>query len=88
MEPEILQKANELDEKINEIKRSLDSFEWDYDLSHPVSRNPKIIIECDDGDDGREKNMVPIILQPKMAEFLKDFIKTELAAAEKELKEL
>jgi len=90
---ETLNKANELNNKINELKLVLRCFEWnpsdiDKDLKDEVfSTNPELIIEFDGGD-GREVQKIPIKLNSTFITLINDEIKKELKKTEKELKAL
>lgn len=85
MDVTTLQKANELDHKINKLTEALNCFEWPD--TKEASRNPIIIIEYDDYD-GREEHRLPFGLSQELIQVLKREIKANLDKLVKEFNEL
>lgn len=70
-----LQKANDLNEKIEQCTKVLKCFEWqpycDEERMHErVSTNPTLIIEYDGADD-RQEQRVPFELNPEIIAAIK-----------------
>ena len=94
-----LKKANELSKLINEHKSALCCFEYDanehFNSTLPedkrlppkmFSTNPQLIIEYD--GDGREQQIIPMVLSDILVETLKQSIKENLIYLEKQFKDL
>lgn len=75
MDVTTLKKANQLDRQIKELTEALNCFQWEEHGG--VSRHPKLIIEYDDYDGGRESEPLPMNLSNELVEF----IKREIVAA-------
>lgn len=95
MTNEQLQKGKELEKKIKNLTEAYECFEWKpysdypgYENTRPVSTNPRIIIEYDDGDDGRTTTHLPMELSDSFVAQIKLQISAELEALNKELDEL
>jgi hypothetical protein len=70
MDTTTLNKANELNRKIEEFTAALHCFEWTpIEDEPPVSLNPRLIIEYD--NDGREQTAIPMNLSNALVDFLK-----------------
>jgi len=67
-----LEKANELNRKIQEFQKALKCFEWEQEYGGGTT-NPRLIIEFD-GCDGRETQLLPMNLSDTMVVFLKQEI--------------
>jgi len=100
MDKETLKKANELARLMEEHESALLCFEWDVnqydnysraddDQLPPkyVSTNPRLIIEFD-GNDGREQQMIPMVLSDALVEFIKENIKENLSRLKKEFENI
>ena len=92
MKRETLEKANELYRKIKDLEYARNSFEWRSVEGLPnaviYTRNPRVIIECDDGEDGKEQNKIPVQLNQDMIAHLKQFIEKSLTEVKEELEKL
>ncbi|WP_419033421.1 hypothetical protein [Dysgonomonas gadei] len=99
MENETLKKANELNELINEYESALCCFEYDqneyFNNTLPegkklpprmITTNPRLIIEYD--GDGREQQLIPMVLSDVLVELLKQSIKENLAELKRQFKDL
>lgn len=64
-----LEKANELNRKINEFQQALNCFQWEDEYGGGTT-NPRLIIEFDDCD-GRETLPLPMNLSDALVSFLK-----------------
>ena len=85
--------GNEISRKIKQSNDVLDCFEWGYYDDNGVlvnggSREPKLIIEFDDNDGGRDTLPIPFVLNPVLIELIKDFIINERFKLAKEFMEL
>tara|TARA_R110002096_G_scaffold242885_2_gene434814 strand:+ start:380 stop:649 length:270 start_codon:yes stop_codon:yes gene_type:complete len=82
MTKEKVEQANSLDKKIKDLKSAMNCFEWTPDGSSvPVSLNPRLIIEFDDGDEGRVDMPIPMNLSNEMIKFIKGEISNSLVTA-------
>ena len=86
MDVTTLQKANELNQKIKKLTEALHCFEWPD--TKEVSRNPLIIIEYDDYEGYREKQLLPFGLSQELIQVLKTEIKANIYKAVQEFNEL
>lgn len=72
MNIETLHKANELYRKIKDYEEALNCFEYKYaDNEESYDRTPRLILDVDDLDNGREQIAIPMILSKEMVSFLK-----------------
>jgi len=95
MTDDTLRTGNYLKAQIDALEKALDSIEWNdvpnddaTKLKEPVSRNPTLAIECDDGEGGREQVPVPMTLNKKLCDVLKLNIKTALDEKRREYEAL
>lgn len=88
MTQEQLGKANYLASKIQQFESALCCFEWEYEPGQFHDLTPRLIIDFDDCDGGRDQVQIPINLNKSLIDFLKDEIKTGLAQAQKEFENL
>ncbi|MBD8081108.1 hypothetical protein [Chryseobacterium caseinilyticum] len=81
-----MNKANALNKKIKEYEEALNCFEHRYGENNEFvfDRTPKILLDVDDLDDGREQIPIPMILSDELAEFLKEQILSNLNLAKEE----
>lgn len=86
MTEQTLIKANDLRQKIRSIKDVLDSFYWDN--AHLVSKRPVLIIECDDDEDGRVENRLPIDINHNLIGLIKEEATKQLLILEEEFQKL
>ena len=68
-----LNKANELNKKIKEYQEALNCFEYKYGDNNEATfdRTPKIVLDVDDLDNGREQIAIPMVLSDELISFLK-----------------
>lgn len=95
MTNEQLQQGKKLEREIKELKSALSCFEWTVDSDYfeqgqsiqhePISRNPRLIIEFDDGDNGREQIALPMSLSDAFVDFMKKEITAGLTEAQGKL---
>ena len=91
MDKEKLEKGNEILRKINKYESALECFEWvpgENGGGDVISLNPKLAIEFDDWDDGREMMVLPDIISEDFIEMLKTHIETRIEELLKEFDEL
>lgn len=94
MDIEKLKKANELHSKINQLKSALNCFERQITdergkkLGEPISLNPKLIIEFDDDDNGREQRAIPMKLSDVLTGMIKQQIKNNIETTQAEFDSL
>lgn len=97
MNLETLNKANSLKRKIDELKSIASCFYYPQyneegnetgEVCLGMSRNPKIIIEYDDYEDGREEFKLPIILSEKFIQFIFNESASELQKCIEEFESL
>jgi hypothetical protein len=69
MDTTTLEKANELNTKIQEFQSALNCFQWEEEYGGGTT-NPRLIIEFDGGD-GREQRSLPMNLSDALVSFLK-----------------
>jgi hypothetical protein len=71
MKQETLKKANELSKLIQECNQAFNCFEYRHVEGSPVfSLNPRLIIEFDNFDDGRDRVSLPMNLSDTLINFL------------------
>ncbi len=87
MTQETLNKAKALEQKIKEFKQALTCFEVEWN-GEVISATPKLIIDFDDFDGGRDQVMIPMQLNKSLIDFLKEEIKNGLHQAETEFQNL
>jgi len=81
MDVTTLNKANDLNRKINEITDILRCFTWPDDMGPKnISRFPLLIIEFDSEEGGRDHRKLPI----EMSDDMIAYIKNELISARDE----
>jgi len=84
-----LKKANDLDRKIKELNEALNCFEWPVDEGQPkVSTNPRLIIDFDSCEGGREQIKLPMELSNQLSTWIKGEIARELKFTVMEFNEL
>jgi len=94
MNLETLEKANLLKADIDACRRLLGAFEWQTideqtgAVERTFSRNPVLIIRCDDYDGGKEDYIIPGILQQDMIAKVKTYAQQILEEATAELESL
>lgn len=80
MTEETLAKANALQQKIREFKMALLCFEEEYE-GLVIDKTPRLILDFDDLDDGRDQVKIPMALNASLIEFLKEEIRDGLTQA-------
>ena len=85
-----LNKANQILQKIKEYEAALECFETKYGAhnEYTYDRTPKIILNVDDLEGGRENMDLPMILSDEMIDFLKKEIVENLNKAKIEFEDL
>lgn len=68
-----LDKANNLNRKIKEFQQALNCFEYNYGEkdAEKFDRTPRLILDVDDLDNGREQIDIPMNLSNELISFLK-----------------
>lgn len=81
-----LNKANALNRKIKEYEEALECFEHRYgdENEFVFDRTPKILLDVDDLDGGREQLPIPMILSDELIKFLKEQIILNLNLAKED----
>jgi len=87
MHESTLLKANELAKEIKEFKEALNCFEIEFG-TEVISTDPRLIIEFEDFEGGRDNVKIPMNLNAVLIDFLKTEIKKGLAEAEEKFKQL
>lgn len=93
MKKETFETAKVLNKKIQDLEFAQDAFEWNYHddgtkENTKISRNPKLIIECDDEDGGRELIVIPGELSKSLMNQIKNHIADQLKETEVEFEKL
>lgn len=86
-----LKTGNELHQKMKEFEEALNCFDWynpETPEATPVSRNPRLIVEFDDDEDGRSTVKIPMNLSDVLIKHIKDAIKTKMSKTFKEFESL
>jgi hypothetical protein len=65
-----LEKANEINKRIKEFSHALNCFQWPSEYGGGT-RNPRLSIEVDDEDGGRETLLIPWNLSDALVSYLK-----------------
>jgi len=90
MTTDAMNKAVDLHEKIEACKKVLSSFQWDpFPEGTPaISRKPKLIIDTDNDDNGREQIAMPGVLSDEMINVISGYARRELRKLESEFESL
>lgn len=91
MTKENLQRANALQKKISQYEDILESFYYKYEYEGAIKehdRTPRIILDVDDMDDGREQIEVPMDLSSELRTLIEKEVRENLETCKKEFNEL
>jgi hypothetical protein len=92
MEKETLFEANKLNKKIKDLEEAKGCFYFyvseDDEKLTSISTNPKLFIEVDDCEGGREKIEIPVEVNNELIVVLQNEIEKTLAKAKKRFKDL
>jgi len=93
MNKETLKRANALDKKIKECDEALNCFEYtytDHEGKNPqvYNRTPRLIIDVDDLDNGREQIALPFNLSNTFIDFITREVKNQKEKSINEFKSL
>lgn len=86
-----LNTANDLHKKIKEFVEALNCFDYyEPELAElaPVSRNPRLIVEFDADEGGRQTVKIPMNLSNVLITQIKEAIKTKMAKTVEEFNQL
>ncbi len=85
MTQETLMKANSLNKKICDYQNALNCFEYTDHGGEIYDRTPRLVLDVDDLDEGRERIDVPMVLSEYLIGIIKQEIQKGLDDAKNQL---